>query len=98
MEIHAPHRPITTWKETLAHLAIITAGVLIALALEGLVSWVDHRLLVHEAVANLTAELRDNKNELDGLFASLDQDRQRFEHADEIAKIFLAHGPIENLQ
>jgi hypothetical protein len=35
--------------------------VLIALALEGAVSWADHRLLVHEASANLNAELRDGE-------------------------------------
>jgi hypothetical protein len=29
MEIHAPDHPITGWKDTVKHLAIITAGVLI---------------------------------------------------------------------
>jgi hypothetical protein len=98
MEIHAPTHPITTWRQTLAHLAIITAGVLIALMLEGMVSWIDHRLLVHEATANLTAELRDNEKELDGLFANLDKERHQLEHADEIAKVLLAHEPIEKLE
>jgi hypothetical protein len=98
MEIHAPTHPITTWRQTLAHLAIITAGVLIALALEGAVSWIDHRLLVHEAVANLTAELRANKDELDALFANLDKERQQLERADEVAKVLLAREPIEKLQ
>lgn len=49
---------VTTWRETAKHLAIITAGVLIALTLEGAVSWADHRVLMREARANLTAELR----------------------------------------
>jgi hypothetical protein len=35
MEIHVPGGPITGWSETVNHLSIITAGVLIALALEG---------------------------------------------------------------
>ena len=75
MEIHAPDHPITGWKDTAKHLAIITAGVLIALALEGVVSWADHRMLVREAVANLTAELRTNRNELNGLFPALEEER-----------------------
>ena len=57
MEIHAPHGPVHSWKEITGQLAIITAGVLIALAFEGVVSWIDHRLLVREAVANLRREI-----------------------------------------
>jgi len=95
MEIHAPDHPPETWRETAKHLAIITAGVLIALALEGIVSWTDHRMLVREAVANLTAELRNNKKELDGQFASLDTERDQLEHADELA-VQLGKAPIEH--
>lgn len=98
MEIHPPSHPLTTWKQTFVHLAIITAGVLIALTLEGAVSWVDHRLLVREATANLMAELRDNKKELDGLFANLDRERQQLEHADELAGILLRHEPIKDVE
>jgi hypothetical protein len=93
MEIHPPDHAPASWTETAKHLAIITAGVLIALTLEGIVSWVDHRMLVREAVANLTAELRNNKKELDGLFANLQTEEQQLEHADEMA-VQLAKGPI----
>jgi hypothetical protein len=93
MEIHAPDHPPATWRETAKHLAIITAGVLIALALEGIVSWADHRMLVREAAANLTAELRNNKKELDGLFASLDKEEAQLRHLDQLADE-LAKGPI----
>jgi hypothetical protein len=98
MEIHAPDHPITTWNETFKHLAIITTGVLIALALEGVVAWADHRLLVREAVANLTAELRDNERELTGLFTNLAKEKQQLEHADEVAAIMLAHKPLEHFE
>src|SRR6266581_3451689 len=91
MEIHAPDHPITSWKETAKHLAIITAGVLIALALEGLVAWADHRLLVREAVANLTSEIRANKKELDGMFSNIEKEQKELEHADEMAVMMLAH-------
>src|SRR5215471_19681976 len=93
MEIHAPDHPPETWRETAKHLAIITAGVLIALALEGIVSWMDHRMLVREAVANLTAELRNNKKELDGLFAGLEKQDAQLDHLNDIANE-LAKGPI----
>src|SRR6516164_4879184 len=98
MEIHAPDHLPETWKETAKHLAIITAGVLIALMLEGVVAWVDHRMLVREAGANLTAELRNNKKELDGLLVNLEKQQQELEHADEVARVILAHKPIVNLE
>jgi hypothetical protein len=97
MEIHAPDHPPANWKETAKHLAIITAGVLIALTLEGIVSWVDHRLLVREAVANLTAELRNNKKELDGLDATLEKQTRQLERLDEIASE-LAKGPLTQVE
>jgi hypothetical protein len=96
MEIHTPDHPPATWTETAKHLAIITAGVLIALTLEGIVSWIDHRMLVREAVANLSAELRTNKKELESLFAGLDREAGQLDHlyevADQLAKGPIAHG------
>ena len=71
---------------------------MIALFLEGVVASVDHRLLVREAVANLTAELRDNEKELEALFANLDKERQQLEHADEIAGLMLAHTPLKHIE
>ena len=64
MEIHAPHRPISSLKEGLVHLTLITLGVMIALSFEGIASWREHRALVREARANLASEIRDNMNEL----------------------------------
>jgi hypothetical protein len=61
------------------------------------VSWADHRLLVREASANVIAELRTNKQELDGLFASLEQEKAQLEHADEVADLLLAHKPLEHI-
>ena len=87
MEIHAPDHPITGWKDTVKHLAIITAGVLIALALEGVVAWADHRLLVREAKANLVAEIRNNKKELDNTFAAIDKELKQLYHADDVAQL-----------
>ncbi len=96
MEIHAPDEPVHSWKEVIRHLTIITGGVLIALAFEGVVSWADHRLLVREAEANLRREIADNAKELDGLFANLAQESKNLEHADEIAQMLLDHKKLEH--
>ena len=64
MDIHPPHGPIKSWREFAVHLLTITIGVLIALSLEGLVEWRHHRMLVHEAGANITAEIHGNAAEL----------------------------------
>src|SRR3954471_10785956 len=95
MEIHAPDHPIAGWKETVKHLEIITAGVLIALALEGVVAWADHRLLVREAKANLTAEIRSNRKELEGLFVNIERQRKELEEADRVAQTLIDHGKID---
>jgi hypothetical protein len=97
MEIHVPERPVTGCKETAKHLAIITAGVLIALTLEGIVSWVDHRMLVREAVANLTQEIRNNKKELNGLFASFEKENHQLEHLDDLAQLVLDRKAPEKM-
>jgi hypothetical protein len=97
MEIHAPDHPIAGWKDAAKHLAIITAGVFIALALEGIVSWADHRLLVREATANVIAELRSNAKELDALLASLEQEKAPLEHAAEVADLLLARKPLDHM-
>jgi hypothetical protein len=98
MEIHAPDHPITGWKDTVKHLAIITAGVLIALALEGIVAWADHRLLVREAVANLTSEIRANRKELDGMFAAIDKEQKELEHADHVAQLLIGGTPPKMIE
>jgi len=96
MEIHAPHGPVHSWKEMTGQLAIITAGVLIALAFEGVVSWIDHRLLVREAVANLRREIADNSRELEKLFVELETEQKNLGHADEVAQMLIDRKKIDN--
>src|ERR1044071_518176 len=79
MEIHAPEKPILTLKETIVHLAIVTAGILIALSLEGLVERQHHRSLVREARANIATEIQDNRKELQKTIDRLDGMYRRFE-------------------
>ncbi|HXD74425.1 MAG TPA: hypothetical protein VN628_11840 [Vicinamibacterales bacterium] len=94
MEIHTPDHPPETWKETVKHLAMITAGVLIALAFEGAVARIDHRMLVREAKANLTAEIAANRKELEGLFANLEREEAQLEKVDELAAKLIEGGKL----
>jgi hypothetical protein len=64
MDIHVPRKAITSLKDLLRELAIITAGILIALGFDGLVQWWHHHQLVREARANIVSELRENQQEL----------------------------------
>lgn len=61
MEIHAPEKPIHSKREFLFHMFTVVLGILIALALDGMVTWAHHRALVREARANIATELRNNK-------------------------------------
>lgn len=61
MEIHAPDKPIHSKKEFMFHMLTVVLGILIALALDGMVTWAHHRILVREARANIATELRNNK-------------------------------------
>jgi hypothetical protein len=96
MEIHAPHETAQSWREVTRQLAIITAGVLIALAFEGIVSWFDHRILVREAVANLRREIADNSRELETLSVELATEQKNLEHADELAQMLVDRKKIEH--
>lgn len=62
LDVHAPHTSISSWRQFLLHLLAITIGLFIALSLEGWVEWLRHGHLVHEAEANLMAEIRANEN------------------------------------
>ena len=61
MDIELPHHPIETKRDFFIHLFTITCGLLIALALEGLVEWGHHQSLVHEARTNIRQELENNR-------------------------------------
>ena len=64
MEIHVPRKAITSLKDLSSELAIVTAGILIALSLEGLLQWKHHRDLAREARTGIMSELRENQYEL----------------------------------
>jgi hypothetical protein len=63
MEIHPPEHPIQTPRDFFLHLFTITVGLLIALALEGLVEFAHHKHIVHEARENIRRELESNEQQ-----------------------------------
>ena len=71
MEIHAPDRHITSWRDVAVHLAIVTAGILIALGLEQTIEIYHHRHLVAEANELIVDEIRDNQKALEQQAAKL---------------------------
>jgi hypothetical protein len=73
MEIHPPKKPIHSLKEFLRELVTVTAGILIALSLDGLVAWRHHRNLAQEASANIVSEVRENQKELGNELKDLDK-------------------------
>jgi hypothetical protein len=96
MEIHPPHGPARSWSDVFGQLTIITAGVLIALALEGAVAWLEHRKLVREATTNLRNEMAENVREVEGLFINIVKERRNLEHADDLAQMLLDQKKVEN--
>ncbi len=58
MDIHAPEKPIHSLKEFATHIAVVTIGILIALALEGVREMIHDRALVRETREDFRAELR----------------------------------------
>ncbi len=76
MEIHAPEKPIHSKKEFMFHMFTVVLGILIALALEGIVEWAHHRALVREARANIATELRHNKETIERALPQI-QDRDK---------------------
>jgi len=65
MDIHPPHA-IHSWKDFGIQLITITAGILIALSLEGVRESIRDRALVREARQNIHREIADNQREVNG--------------------------------
>jgi hypothetical protein len=74
----------------LLELLVVTAGVLIALSLEGLREWNQHRSLVREAHVTIAREIADNDKEVEGLLKSMDDRGKNLEIALTFADELLA--------
>jgi len=84
VEIHPPHA-IRSWKDFLVQLLTITAGILIALSLEGIRESFRDRALVREARENIRREIADNVRELDDEIAHMDERGKKLDTARRLA-------------
>src|SRR4051794_5284734 len=80
MEIHAPDKPIHSKKEFMFHMLTVVLGILIALALDGIVTWAHHRILVREARANIATELRNNKETIQKAVPEIRDKQKQAQH------------------
>lgn len=65
IDVHSPHHAVTTWREFLVHLIIITIGLLIALGLEAGVEKLHHLHQRHELEAGLLDEAKYNAHAIE---------------------------------
>lgn len=61
LDVHPPHEPIHGVRDFMLHIATITIGLLIALALESGVEALHHRHMVREAREQLRGEIEENR-------------------------------------
>src|SRR5258708_6190163 len=93
MEVHPPHHPLHSWRDFFVHLITITVGLLIALALEGMVEAMHHRHLLHEAEANLRIEMSENRGVLAKDERQLEAARQQAQNNLRVLDAARAHMP-----
>lgn len=62
LEPHAPHETIRSWRSFIVHIATITIGLLIAIALEQCVEYLHHVHQRHQLQHDLLEEARRNRD------------------------------------
>lgn len=82
-------------RKHLVDLVTITAGVLIALSLEGARQWIGDRALVREAERTLILEIQENRDEIERMLASDEQHQEALEQAQRFADELLEDGTTE---
>jgi hypothetical protein len=65
-----------TRRGAIIELAIVTAGVLIALSFDTVREWRSNRAMADEARTNLLAEIRANKSAIDGVLTVAEENRK----------------------
>ena len=93
-EVHPPHSPIHGWRDFFVQLVTITIGLLIALALEGLVEWLHHRHIMHQAQASLYVEIKANAGQLPKVLDGLHAQQQALQRDVSFLKSVIAHPEV----
>ena len=83
-----------TKKGALIELAVVVAGVLIALSVDTVREWRGHQALATEARANLLNEVRQNKKELDNTLENFGKHQENFRKMYGAVQNLLADKPI----
>ena len=96
MEVHPPHEPVHSWREALIHIGLMTVGLFIALMLEGLVEYLHHKELVHEARENIRRELEDNHKAAQANIASLSQNADKVKAGLTTLRFMQSHPDAHN--
>jgi hypothetical protein len=92
VDIHPPHGGISSWKDFGLQLVTITAGILIALSLEGVRESFHNRALVREARENIRREIADNLKELEGEMRGMPVQQEHLDRALKFANEMIANG------
>jgi hypothetical protein len=71
MDIHAPDKPVHSWREFAVHIGIVTIGILIALGLDGVREHFHERRLVREMRENVRFEMDANQKHMRDELASV---------------------------
>jgi hypothetical protein len=79
LDVHPPHERIRSWQDFFLHLATITIGLFIALSLEGMVEWIHHLHLVHQARVTIHKEMTENRKLLADDLTNIKDDEARIE-------------------
>jgi hypothetical protein len=93
-DVHPPHSPIHGWRDFSVQLVTITVGLLIALALEGLVEWLHHRHIMHQAQASLYIEIKTNAASLPSVLDSLHAQQKALQRDVSFLKSVIAHPEV----
>jgi hypothetical protein len=97
MEIHTPHEPVRSLSDFLYHMLTVVLGILIALGLEGLLQFIEHRHLVEETRVSLNEEVHRNEAVLSGgLKLAPDASARLLAILKKTQQVRLSHKPAGN--
>ena len=89
LDVHPPHTAVHGWRDFLLHILTITIGLLIALALEGTITAIEHHRLVREARENIRHEIEGNATEAAKDEGYLQDDADRMKQNARLAHAYL---------
>jgi hypothetical protein len=94
MEVHPPHHPLLSWRDFFVHIATITIGLLIAIALEQTVEAIHHRHQRLETRENLRREIAENREVLARDLKSLNAEHKMLEDDIVTLRRLRSHQPV----